>query len=232
MLRDHMKANHSSDIKCKDCRSTFGDQSKFEEHLVNEHGKEKTFDCEFCDDSFYTDWRLRKHIRSHEEHNIKFCHYYNNSKECPYQEFGCKFRHAESEQCRYQNACKNRLCQFQHHRNLFTWKCKEVNWENKLCQFQTNFEVRMKNHMKGEHGIGDFFMCDQCDFQTSERGSLKQHTEKEHKTKHKTCGGNCSDRMYAENTFECVNCETVLCKVCSQSDNIELCWGCENLLRD
>ena len=80
MLRDHMKANHSSDIKCKDCRSTFGDQSKFEEHLVNEHGKEKTFDCEFCDDSFYTDWRLRKHIRSHEEPNIKFCHYYKITK--------------------------------------------------------------------------------------------------------------------------------------------------------
>ena len=32
---------------------------------------------------------------------------------------------------------------------------KELNWEGKSCQFETRYEVRMKNHMLGEHGIGD-----------------------------------------------------------------------------
>ena len=90
----------------------------------------------------------------------------------------------------------------------------------------------MKNHMLGEHGIGDVFTCDQCNFQSSERSFLRNHIEKDHKTKYETCGGNCSDRMYEENTFKCVNCDSILCKICSKSDNIELCWGCDNLLSD
>ena len=86
--------------------------------------------------------------------------------------------------------------------------------------------------MLGEHGIGDNFDCDYCDFQVSDKGLLRNHIEKDHQTKYETCGGNCSDRMYDENTFKCVNCETLLCIVCAQSDNRELCWGCENLLTD
>ena len=97
MLKDHMRVNHSKDIKCKDCENIFVEQWQFEKHLAKEHGNEKTFDCEVCDQSFYTKWRLRKHTRSHEETNGKFCHYYNNSKKCPFEEFGCKFRHADSE---------------------------------------------------------------------------------------------------------------------------------------
>ena len=65
--------------------------------------------------------------------------------------------------------------------------------------------------MLGEHGIGDNFDCDYCDFQVSDKGLLRNHIEKDHQTKYETCGGNCSDRMYDENTFKCVNCETLLC---------------------
>ena len=83
--------------------------------------------------------------------------------------------------------------------------------------------------MKGEHEIGDSFACDHCKFQSSERSLMSKHIEEEHKIKYETCGGNCSDRMYEENTF---NCESTLCKICSQSDNLELCWGCVNLLSD
>ena len=59
---------------------------------------------------------------------------------------------------------------------------------------------------------------------------LKYIIEKDHNEKYETCGGNCSDRMYEENTFECKNCETMLCKICSQSDKSDYCWGCDNLL--
>ena len=91
-----------------------------------------------------------------------------------------------------------------------------------------------KNHRLGEHGIGDTFTCDDCDFYAGagDRSLLKQHIEKDHRRKYVTCGGNCSDRLYEENSFMCENCESILCKICAQSDNVELCWGCENLLRD
>ena len=61
---------------------------------------------------------------------------------------------------------------------------------------------------------------------------LRKHIEQDHETKYETCGGYCSDIMYKENSFKCVNCEILLFIVCSQSDNNELCWGCDNLLND
>ena len=103
MLRDHIKVNHLREIKCNDCENTFDEHWKLEKHLNQVHGREKTFDCQLCDKSFYTNWRLKKHERNHDEPNEKFCHYFNNFKKCPYIEFGCKFKHAESEQCKYQN---------------------------------------------------------------------------------------------------------------------------------
>ena len=44
----------------------------------------------------------------------KFCHYFNNEKPCPYEEFGCKFKHEKSSTCSYGQRCNNTLCQFQH----------------------------------------------------------------------------------------------------------------------
>ena len=232
LLRDHIKVNHLREIKCNDCDNTFDEHWKLEKHLGQVHGREKTFHCQLCDEKFYTNWRLKKHERNHDEPNEKFCHYFNNYKKCPYKEFGCKFKHAESEQCKYQNRCKNKLCQFRHLKDQSTLRCKELNWEGKSCEYQTRYEVRMKNHMLGEHGIGEKFNCDYCDYQVADRSLLRKHLEKDHQSKYEQCGGNCSDRLYEENTFKCRNCESILCKVCSQSDNDELCWGCENLLSD
>ena len=148
LLRDHMKVTHAKDVKCKDCGSTFDEQWKPEKHLLQEHGKEKTFICEHCDETFYTNWRLKKHIKSHAEGNRKFCHYYNNFKKCPYKELGCMLKHAKSEECKYQDKCKKKLCQFRHQISNSIWRCKELNWEGNSCKFQSTFEVRFNNHMK------------------------------------------------------------------------------------
>ena len=101
------------DIKCSECEMDFEEQWKFEKHLANEHGNEKSFNCKICDESFYTKWRLEQHTRSHNKPK-KFCHYFNNFKKCPYKDLGCKFRRAQSEQCRFQDNCSNRLCQYRH----------------------------------------------------------------------------------------------------------------------
>ena len=166
-------------------------------------GRRKPLTVKFVMNLFFTNWRLKKHMQSHNEPNVKFCHYFNNSKNCPFKEFGCKFRHAKSDQCKYQENCKNKLCQYRHQKDPSTWRCTELNWEGKLCQFETTFEVRFKNHNLGEHGIGENFNCDHCGFKVVNRDLLKKHIEEEHKTKYETCGGNCSDRMYKENTFKC-----------------------------
>ena len=100
-----------------------------------------------------------------------------------------------------------------------------MNWEGKLCRFETKFEVRFKNHSLGEHWIGENFNCDHCEFRVADRDLLKKHIEEEQKTKYETCGGNCSDWMYNENTFKCENSESVLCMLCYLSDRSESAGG-------
>ena len=58
-------------------------------------------------------WRMEKHTRDHSV-DIKFCHYFNNDKPCPYDKIGCKFKHEISPECRYNLKCTFKLCQFTH----------------------------------------------------------------------------------------------------------------------
>ena len=48
---------------------------------------------------------------------MKYCHFFNNSKVCPYKLYGCKFKHSDSKNCRYGEKCKKTLCQFKHPSN-------------------------------------------------------------------------------------------------------------------
>ena len=55
-------------------------------------------------------------MKIHEE-NVKFCHYFNNLENCPYQEFGCKFKHEISPTCHFNKKCKRSKCQYRHSSN-------------------------------------------------------------------------------------------------------------------
>ena len=74
----------------------------------------ETSKCDKCDKTFYLKWRLAKHKSIHQTKNVRFCHYFNNEKLCPFEEIGCMFLHAKSEICRFKKSCKNDLCQFRH----------------------------------------------------------------------------------------------------------------------
>ena len=238
-LKEHFKNSHKRELKCAQCEKTFEEHWKFEKHL-KEHGKSKEFKCESCDGTFYTEWRLKMHTKSHEDGDIKFCHYFNNFKVCPYEELGCMFKHAESMNCKYRDRCNNRLCQFRHQNSFEVkrkWKCDEQNWENESCEFQTEVELRLKNHIFGEHEIGEYFICDDCEFRVKERSSMVKHIEKDHGKVYETCNGNCSDRMYEENSFTCGKCESFLCIICSKTEisetseldpELSYCSACAN----
>ena len=53
------------------------------------HDLVEKFQCEQYDKTFVLEWRLMKHKRIHKEKNITNCHYFNNKKECPFEEIGC-----------------------------------------------------------------------------------------------------------------------------------------------
>ena len=48
-----------------------------------------------------------------ENQSLKNCHYFNNKEACPNEEIGCKFLHAKSSKCRF-DECRNLLCPFSH----------------------------------------------------------------------------------------------------------------------
>ena len=86
----------------------------------------------YCDKKIVLEWRMKKHKILHEESaSIKYCHYFNNKKECPYDKIGCMFRHNQSRECKFGKHCHIQLCQFQHSSNEENEK--EITHEEKDC---------------------------------------------------------------------------------------------------
>ena len=131
-------------IDCEHCNKTFDINWKLEKYLKT-HSTSTSFKCNECNKTFYLKWRLKHHIKGQEEYFVKFCSYFNNHKECPYQDVGCMFRHEDSPHCRYQEKCTSKLCQFKHSlKNDNKFKCNTCN-----KTFQSSAEI--ENHNKSKH---------------------------------------------------------------------------------
>ena len=76
------------------CGETFSFTYELEIHLKKH--KVETFKCEKCEKTFYLKWRLEKHKKAHDLVDVKFWHYFNINKPCPFDEVGCMFRHDKS----------------------------------------------------------------------------------------------------------------------------------------
>ena len=110
-LKNHHESVHGGKkTKCKSCSKTFARNCELEVHLRLEHKEMEMFKCEHCDKTFVLKWRLEKHMQIHKENgaSIRFCHYYNNDKVCPFADIGCMFKHENSELCRYQAKCSKK----------------------------------------------------------------------------------------------------------------------------
>ena len=112
-LKQHNKAVHTFLIKCKSCDYTCSEMINLEKHIKEKHQDDESFNCEKCRKNFVTEWRLNKHMQVHSSKQ-NFCHYFNNQDSCPFDEFGCKFRHDKSPKCFRDSKCKRKLCQYRH----------------------------------------------------------------------------------------------------------------------
>ena len=115
--KDYCKSEHSksNNFKCDLCGKGFNECHALETHLIKDHGRTKSFTCEMCNAKFVERLRFGKHVRMHKhEFNIRHCHYFNNGKPCPFEEYGCKFLHKESKLCHYGVSCEMNMCQFRH----------------------------------------------------------------------------------------------------------------------
>ena len=84
-LKKHIKDKHPVEVKCKVCDESFTKNSDLEVHLKNLHKERESHECDQCGKSFVLEWRLKKHMSIHYSFEIKGCHYFNNDKECLYE---------------------------------------------------------------------------------------------------------------------------------------------------
>ena len=112
-LTTHIYENHPKQLKCDMCEFACSEWYEMEKHMLAMHSVNKNFKCNRCEKSFVTEWRLKKHMQMHDK-QTKFCHYFNNGKICRFEELGCKFRHADSKECRFMEKCRKKLCEFKH----------------------------------------------------------------------------------------------------------------------
>lgn len=101
-------------MDCKICGINFKRNIDLENHIRLSHEEYPVLQCDECDKSFLLMWRLKKHTRLHTEKNVLHCHYFNNNKNCPFEEHGCKFLHAVSKNCQFGRTCRRRLCPCRH----------------------------------------------------------------------------------------------------------------------
>ena len=113
-LKKHLKEMHPKRIACSKCDKEFVKNSDLETHVINEHAIIKKYKCDLCEKMFVLEWRLLKHRTNHMNQNRKRCHYFNNGKQCPYDEIGCMFAHEMSKMCIFDKMCNNKLCSYQH----------------------------------------------------------------------------------------------------------------------
>ena len=113
-LQDHKKEEGSceSNFKCDECGKTFRNKKQLEVH----EKKHQKFECDECDCEFSYEGLLERHTEAvHGDMKI-FCHYFNNDKDCPFDE-ECIFAHEDSRACKFGNGCERMMCMFQHEKS-------------------------------------------------------------------------------------------------------------------
>ena len=71
----------------------------------------KKFECDECDKVLRFEALLEKHKEAAHEDVELFCQYYNNDKDCPFDD-ECIYLHKESGNCKYAQSCERKLCIF------------------------------------------------------------------------------------------------------------------------
>ena len=163
--KKHEKIMHNDpQIKCEKCGKGFSKNSDLEFHLETDHKTEKQFKCEKCDMSFVLKWRFQKHSGMHSENQTKFCHFFNNGKECPYSKLGCMFKHESAPLCKYQGNCFRTLCQFKHREEDIQNDCdnKELTEDKDFDSYvKTNFPKVFEYYLENDRFVPCYF-CNYC----------------------------------------------------------------------
>ena len=173
-IKKHKVLKHGRTKKCNVCNEQFNQNWQLEEHLVL-HQTEKAYKCDECDKSFYLEWRMNKHKEGHASIDLKFCHYFNNNKHCPYENIACKFQHKDSPKCKYNENCRNKLCQYKH-------DTEEPNNDDLKETIETEPEIAyMNTTLEDEEDEKEWkFACQYCTYSNVDEDIFDEHMKEVH----------------------------------------------------
>ena len=190
-LQDHKEEGCSTTkFECDECEKRFKDEDKLQQHKDKMHEK---FECDECEKVFGYESVLEKHKEAAHENAELFCHYFNNDKDCPFED-RCIFVHEESGNCRYGKNCERNLCMFQHveSRDIEnvsdddsedgdseeSFNLHDINLErikpvlDKFKQAVDNFELLLNKYS---------LKCKNCEFEAKDMNGLTMHMKAKHK---------------------------------------------------
>ena len=116
---------------CDECGEKFTNCYNYDNHKLTNHECEQNYKCNECGIRFISEWKLKKHMKMHQNLNTRKCHYFNNNKLCLFEKFGCKFLHIEADNCKYASNCKRTKCPFRHWLNQKGKSDKNSEYRNK-----------------------------------------------------------------------------------------------------
>ena len=165
-LKSHKRNTHQAKYICTHCDVEFRHLNEMEKHKISTHGQTDKHKCESCEMEFISEIRLRNHINSH-KYATKYCHFFNNGKECIYEELGCKFRHEKSEMCKFRDKCKKLLCGYRHTETMINLVQPNVDTETNSedSEDEVNQEIiNSEDFNSDEYEESKEVVCDQyCD---------------------------------------------------------------------
>ena len=191
-LKQHKSDGCKGNFECEECDRTFVKENQLEKHKVIH----KKFECDDCERIFKCEAILEKHKQAVHEDVTLYCHYFNNNKDCPFDD-ECIFLHEDSEDCKFGNVCERTLCMYKHEdRNDEEDENDEesdsdcdddddsVNVDvegikpvlEKLEEAFEKLSVNLTKHFGP-------LKCDQCEFEARNENGLTMHKRAKHTTK-------------------------------------------------
>ena len=135
---------------------------------------------------------LEKHKTGvHEDLEI-FCHYFNNNKDCPFDD-QCVYLHEDSEKCKFGRGCERKMCMYKHEEcdESDAGSDDENDDENEDADSDDE-EVSVDKLVpileKVQEAVEKFdlllkknsLMCKECDFEARNQNGLNMHVKAKH----------------------------------------------------
>ena len=190
-LQEHTSCVES--FECDECDKCFQEESKLEEHVHRNH---KKYPCDDCEKIFNFEGLLEKHKSAAHEDFVLYCHFFNNDKDCPYED-QCVFVHEDSEDCMFAKGCERKLCMYKHEERDEDDDEDESEDESDMDEDEDENQKAVENLKPSLEKVKEALekvtnilkkvsptlKCNICDFEAKNQNGLTMHNKAKHTNK-------------------------------------------------